>query len=50
MTAQLNTIITNLMTYVANPANLPAGEVNWWATSSEMGVAKDTDFQYPYRK
>ena len=43
-------LINNIVAYVSNPANLPASEVNWWATSSEMGVAKSTDLQYPIRQ
>ena len=43
-------LINNIIAYVSNPANLPASETNWWATASEMGVAKSTDTQYPFRQ
>ena len=42
--------ISNLVTYVTNAANLPASETNWWATTSEMGVAKATDLTFPQRQ
>jgi hypothetical protein len=38
-----------LISYVSNPANIPASEVNFWATYSQLSVTKANDFQYPGR-
>jgi hypothetical protein len=36
-----------LMTYAANPLNIPAAREDWWAAQDEMQVQKLTDFAFP---
>jgi hypothetical protein len=43
----LTGLLNNMVTFVSNPANLPATEVGYWATNCQMSVAKSTDFTYP---
>ena len=46
----MNGLVNDLVNFAANPANLPASENTWWATSSEMSVTKTTDLTYPVRQ
>lgn len=40
-------VVTELMDYAAEPANVPASKAQWWATKKEMVYMKTTDQQYP---
>lgn len=40
-------LIFELMTYAADPANMPTKRAPYWAAQNEMKVEKDTDFAQP---
>jgi ABC-type phosphate transport system substrate-binding protein len=40
-------LLTNLITYAQNPANVPTSLVNYWPSLSEMWFVKANDFVYP---
>jgi hypothetical protein len=39
--------IQPLMTFAANPANIPSTKADYWATFDEMVFMKNTDQEYP---
>ena len=43
----LKDLSSALMTYAADPLNIPAKRADWWAAQGEMKVKKATDFRMP---
>jgi len=46
-TQDLKDLSSALMTYAADPANIPVSRADWWAAQGEMKVEKATDFTMP---
>jgi hypothetical protein len=40
-------MVTDLISYAANPANIPPTETGFWSTAGEMRVKKTSDTSYP---
>lgn len=47
---ELKDLSSALMTYAADPANIPTDRADWWAAQGEMKVKKTTDFTMPAKK
>jgi ABC-type phosphate transport system substrate-binding protein len=45
--AQKHPVVSALMSYASNSANLPSSKAPFWATQNDMKCTKATDFTYP---
>ena len=45
--AVTNPVVTELMAFASDPANIPSTKADYWSTASEMVYTKGTDWAYP---